>query len=65
MKSKHEIEPKRHIQFQRGHTLGYLEFRYQMDNTFPIQRYNGAQNKRDDCCLNQKGVAEGKVLSRP
>ena len=27
--------------------------------------YSGAQNKRDDCCLNQKGVAEGKKLSRP
>ena len=27
--------------------------------------YSGAQNKRDNCCLNQKRVAEGKSAVKP
>ena len=27
--------------------------------------YSGAQNKRNKCCLNQKGVAEGKSAVTP
>ena len=32
---------------------------------FAAGTYSGALNKRDDCCLNQKGVAEGKSAVTP